>query len=519
MIRDFDLEPGLDVGRVPLFWGNRPNLPDRFPDQIFRQTMKSRCIFRLVLLSFAARLPAQSPPFTQPVYQVRVEKNVAYGTATNFAGNPETLRLDLFKPVGDGQTQRPLWVYVHGGAWLEASVKDTPTDSLLCAEMARRGYVVANVEYRRGFHRLKNYTPYALCNNVLGQSLCVYAYDTSELVRAVFRAMQDVKGAVRFLKNRAAQDSTDVENVFLGGTSAGGFNALYAAYLDCPGEKPVACGQLPPVEAAQSSFTACYPPGPVALARPDLGDIEGSLHFGGHDATVAGVANFFGGTFHNLLAGPPAPRKLPVLWAFHQTNDVVVDCGVKPPLQSFFEQAVYPLNLCQPFTTAPSAAGSCAICDYFQAAGLPASAYSCQIVQNGPPFVLADPPGHSIDNIALRAQQVADFFSPFITGQTPRPTGAPCAVSSENLPQSTVDVRVMPNPFQDEFWLDVHLPQAETVRWRVSDLHGRAVAAGSERLVGGPNRMRISGDFAPGLHLVWVEAAGRVWRQKVVCQK
>lgn len=472
----------------------------------------------VLVLCWATDLAAQPLPFTQPVFQIRVEKNVAYGTATNFAGNSETLLLDLFKPVGDGQTARPVFVYVHGGAWLEASVKDNSTDSLVCAEMAKRGYVVANVEYRRGFHRLKNYTPYALCNSTLGQSLCVYAYDTSELVRAVFRAMQDVKGAMRFLKNRAAQDSTDVENVFLGGSSAGGFNVLYAAYLDCPDEKPLACGTLPPVQAAQSSFTNCYPLGPVKLERPDLGGIEGALHLGGHDASVVGVANFFGGVFHNLLAGgPPSPRKLPVLWAFHQTNDVVVDCGVKPPLQSFFEQAIYPLNLCQPFTTAPSAAGSCAICDFFQNSGVPPSAYSCQIVQNGPPFVLANPPGHSIDNIALRVQQVADFFAPFIIGQTARPDGSSCAVATHNLLESPVNVQVMPNPFVHEFGLSIQVGQLENVDWQLFDLHGRTLAAGAQALAIGQNWVQILGDFKPGVYVVKVEIGDRVWLRKAVC--
>lgn len=437
-----------------------------------RKTIASLFLFACPLL-----LPAQP-------YAVRVEKNTVYGTALDFSGKTDSLRLDVFKPVGDGQTKRPLFVYAHGGAWLEVSNKNEAEHLAVCTEMAKLGFVAVNVEYRRGYHRLQQYTPYALCAAVIQDGRCTFAYDSNEVVRAVYRGMQDLRGAIRYMKGRHAQDSTDVQQVIVGGSSAGGFLALYTAYLDCPGEKPLACGALPPVPAAHPDFASCYTPGPVSGQRPDLGDPQGTLHRqNGQDASVVGVANFFGAVFHNLLPGPPGQR-LPVLYSFHQTNDVVVDCGVKSPLLSYYEQVIAPLNLCQPVAPPPPAAGSCAILSALQASGVPTDAYSIQIVQNGPPNNLANPPGHSFDNLPLRVAQAANFFKPYLNGQKSLPVvPSACTVASHDAQILTPFCRILPTVFgQEGFTMQLQWPRDTRVEWGVYDLLGRKMTGATQSL-------------------------------------
>lgn len=439
-----------------------------------------KTIASLLLFACPLLLPAQP-------YAVRLEKNTVYGTAIDFSGKTDTLRLDVFKPVGDGQIKRPLFVYAHGGAWLEVSNKNEAEHLAVCREMAKLGFVAVNVEYRRGYHRLQQYTPYALCASVIQDGRCTFAYDSNEVVRAVYRGMQDLRGAIRYMKGRYAQDSTDVQQVIVGGSSAGGFLALYTAYLDCPGEKPLACGALPPVPTAHPDFASCYTPGPVSGQRPDLGDPQGALHRqNGQDASVVGVANFFGAVFHNLLPGLPGQR-LPVLYSFHQTNDVVVDCGVKSPLLSYYEQVIAPLNLCQPVAPPPPAAGSCAILSALQASGVPADAYSIQIVQNGPPNNLANPPGHSFDNLPLRVAQAATFFKPYLNGQKSLPlVPSACTVASYDAQTPTPACRILPTVFGAEgFSLQLQLPQAARVEWGVYDLLGRKMTGETQSLPAG----------------------------------
>ena len=57
----------------------------------------------------------------------------------------------------------------------------------------------------------------------------MYPADTAEVYRALYRAMQDTKTAMRFLKARSAQDSTNRDAVYIVGESAGAFTALQAA--------------------------------------------------------------------------------------------------------------------------------------------------------------------------------------------------------------------------------------------------------------------------------------------------
>ncbi|HPJ51941.1 MAG TPA: carboxylesterase family protein, partial [Flavobacteriales bacterium] len=146
----------------------------------------------LVLLATASLLQAQdcSIDFLTPQFGVQQEMDLAYGTQERFNGQQEVLRLNLFKPVGDGQTERPLIVLVHGGGFFDGHRDDL---NALCADLAAQGWVAATVGYRLDFYGTW----------LLGSP---WAYDPAEVIRAAYRAQQDVRGAVRYLKGRAAQD-------------------------------------------------------------------------------------------------------------------------------------------------------------------------------------------------------------------------------------------------------------------------------------------------------------------------
>jgi len=457
----------------------------------------------LILPLFMSGLTAFAQPYTQPQYAVSVEKNITYGIAKNFAGNDYELKMDIYKPLNNNDVSRPIYVHVHGGAWLEISNKEQPEDAAVCMEMAKRGYVAANVEYRRGYHRYSFYEPYALCSSVVfpNQSDCVYVQDSSEIIRAIYRGMQDAKAAIRFMKGRFATDSTDVNTVCVGGESAGGFLAMYTGFLTCPDEKPVDCFALPDAKATDSDLADCNP-AVISLARPDLGSIEGEVNLNGFDASVVGVANYFGGMMHPILPGP----KPPALYLFHQTNDVVVDCNYKKPYQSLFEQVIYPLNLCQPLNTPPKAWGCCSINSMLGNMGAAAPEYEVQIVNNGGPNSLANPPGHAYDNIALRVSQAAALFSPYVSGQASAPAGTPCVVS-ENEPVTTGNaLLVFPNPAFDQITIRVHSENAGPSIITISDMAGRVVLTEKWNLQQGENQVPVSvGTINPGSYLINME--------------
>ncbi len=242
-----------------------------------------------------------SLPFTEPLFTVHAETGLWYGNAERFNGNIDSLRLDLYKPIGDGQTARPLAVLVHGGGFVGGNRQEL---TALCNTMASMGWATATITCRLGFYG----------NGLVDPP---YSYDPDEVRRATYRAMQDAKGAVRFLKGRSSQDSTSTTNVFLMGFSAGAITALHATFLDREGEKPAAAGAIGQVQ----HFFNFYP-------RPDLGPVDGELNQNGHDATVLAVINYFGAVLDTAFIESPDG---PAIYSYHQTQDPIVGCGNQRP--------------------------------------------------------------------------------------------------------------------------------------------------------------------------------------------
>lgn len=138
---------------------------------------------------------------------VVVTANVVYATAFNpYSGQTETLKLNVYRPQGDTDTSRVVIVYAHGGGFIGGS-KDQSSSVDFCTRMAKKGYVVFNLDYRL--------LPSALRGNyVLGTSL----------------AGADFRAAVRFVRSKAAQYKIDPAQIVTFGSSAGSFAALAAAY-------------------------------------------------------------------------------------------------------------------------------------------------------------------------------------------------------------------------------------------------------------------------------------------------
>lgn len=465
--------------------------------------MKNRLLFVCLVLVCNENTNAQNP-FTSPVFQFREEKNIIYGTATDFAGNQVSLEMDVFKPIGDGNLKRPIYLHFHGGSWVEISNKEQTEGREVCKDMARRGYLAANVEYRRGFHRLNYYEPYALCSSVVfaGLNNCLYPFDTSEIFRAVFRGMQDAKGAIRFLKSHHLQDSSDIENVFIGGESAGGFIAFATAFMDCLTEKPLSCYTLSNALPADSDFSGCHV-APINLTRADLGSIEGNLNFdSGYNAEVKGVANFFGGVFHNLLENESG--KIPAAFLFHQTSDAVVDCYCKSPYATVFEQIINPLNLCQPLITAPVSCGTCSIRDYLNSNPPNKPIFHTEIIENGQANAFANPTGHAYDNILLRTDQMANFFSNVISGQVISNDGKGCETVSdlETNYFSQMQAIAFPNPFNEAFSFHFFSENSEEMFYRLIDTNGREIIHGKEYTISGKNIFFVKLDSPPGVYFL-----------------
>ncbi len=133
--------------------------------------------------------------------------------------------VDLYLPAGDTLAARPLIVLIHGGGfssywgYLQRRGGSLPD---WARELARRGYVVASVEYRvRNFSGLQPYFP---CNYDQGAGV-VNACNAS-VFDAATEAQLDVQAAIAFLRARASTYRLDPARLATWGFSAGAITAL-----------------------------------------------------------------------------------------------------------------------------------------------------------------------------------------------------------------------------------------------------------------------------------------------------
>ncbi len=221
--------------------------------------MKSIIFTFSVLLGLSASY-AQDDRYLTEVFtdsEIEITTNVTYGSNVNFmpasaGGNDPAdlgaaiaaimggasldtlvnfidLKMDIYQPkqTVDTLTERPVILYIHTGNFLPPAVNGSPTGSKddlmaveLCTQMARRGYVAIAASYRHGWNPL----------------LPDEEDRTKGLLNAVYRAIHDIKQAVRYTKSEAGTYNIDKNKIALFGMGSGGYVALAYSTLDEPEE-------------------------------------------------------------------------------------------------------------------------------------------------------------------------------------------------------------------------------------------------------------------------------------------
>jgi poly(3-hydroxybutyrate) depolymerase len=225
--------------------------------------------------------PCSTGRYASDVYpNVTLNSNIVYGQNMSFTNQNTSLKLDFYEPSGDTALSRPLIIWAHGGSFIGGSKTDSDVSSL-SQRFAKKGYACASIDYRLGF----------------------FPIDSANSVKAVVRAVQDMKAAIRFFyKDRA--DGTnlykiDTNRIYIGGSSAGAITALHVAYLDS------ACKISDYLNSATIQA---------------LGGLEGASGNPGYSSTVQGVINLCGALArYSWMEADDVP-----LVSVHGTNDGTV---------------------------------------------------------------------------------------------------------------------------------------------------------------------------------------------------
>ena len=239
--------------------------------------------------------------------EVTKTEDVVYGNAPDlpfifgFEWNTidTDLTMDIYEPVGDTVTNRPVIIFLHSGAFFTG---DNEADDIVALSIAsaKMGYVAVSVAYRLGLNVLSSYS---------GE-------------RAVYRGVQDASAAIRYIRENHISYGIDYNKIFIWGSSAGSFIGLHLNFTE-DDERP------------ESTFGGG--------GDPDLGciDCEGNNYE--HDSKPNAVISCWGAI--GDLGWIDDENDIPTIM-FHGTSDAVVPYNSGYPFTiDIFLPFVYGSNL------------------------------------------------------------------------------------------------------------------------------------------------------------------------------
>ena len=207
------------------------------------------------------------------------------------------LHLDIYRPETANLGKCPLILFIHGGAFFFGD-KENKLQQALTDYFVKKGYIVASINYRMGTSLLP-----------------------SSIKRTIYSEVQDTRAALNYLVHHKEQFGIDAEQIYLTGSSAGGFISLTTAFMDS-NEIYAEAKRIP-------------------LLRDDLGGLDDTSDFK-EDFKIAGVVSLWGGVTDLEMLNNNIPTLL-----FHGTKDDIVPSGKGLPFKNLMGNFLYrPLSFC-----------------------------------------------------------------------------------------------------------------------------------------------------------------------------
>jgi len=242
---------------------------------------------------------------------VQTHTNQVYATAPQlnnpYIGESATsnvnLTMHIFQPQGDNLQERPMLVCFHGGGFVSGN-KEHDDMMEFCKTFARKGYVTATAQYRLGMN---------LLSNTSGE-------------RSVYRAVQDSRALLRYLRENAATLKISPEHIYILGSSAGAFIALHNILMNKESERPAGTFAI-------NNFP------PTTDNGPDLGALDAIGSYLSHSSQANGIIPFWGAVKHTDLI-EVSDSKIPI-FLVHGSADLIVPFGLGSPFQAPTLTATY----------------------------------------------------------------------------------------------------------------------------------------------------------------------------------
>ncbi len=197
--------------------------------------MKTQTLFLCLIALLIGNINIFGQRYLEEVFDsFTVEKDVVFGEnvtilPTLIGGFPEPidLTMDVYQPMGDDFTERPIAIYLHTGSLLPSIANSTPIGSTqdytvveVCTRLAKMGYVAVAMNYRKGWN------PTASTES---------GWRIRSLVQAMYRSIQDLRTCIRYFHKTVAEDENpygiEPAKIVVLGQGTGGYIALGGATL------------------------------------------------------------------------------------------------------------------------------------------------------------------------------------------------------------------------------------------------------------------------------------------------
>jgi len=144
--------------------------------------------------------------------------NGTYGSNKTNLNATQALQFSFYAPKKtlDTMQKRPFIMLIHGGGFISGNYTSLQA---VARSFAVRGYAAAAIEYRQGWNS--------------GTVPCVQG-DSVEVLKAVYRATQDARAAMRYFVANATTLGIDTAQLFLFGSSAGSVTSTAVLYYEQP---------------------------------------------------------------------------------------------------------------------------------------------------------------------------------------------------------------------------------------------------------------------------------------------
>lgn len=278
-----------------------PKIQNRYAEPIFDSVIRSEVKYSRASGFYSSKPVKDMNAESYPT----IITEVINGIANNLFTEELDLKMDIYESRNDTLKNRPLLVLIHGGAFIVGDKRDD-FQVKLANRYAKMGYVVASINYRMGYIFLPG------------------AY--SNLERCIYKAVQDSRSAIRWLKKNSKKYRIDPNYIFIAGNSAGGFIALKTAFM-----------------TNNEAYASTQ--GNLFMLQDDLGCLDCSGDYRSEKFKLRGIVNMWGAlTDIDML---DKDEKIPLL-LIHGDSDRIVPFGYNYPfrnldskLTSFFMNKVY----------------------------------------------------------------------------------------------------------------------------------------------------------------------------------